>query len=72
MSRKRKEYFTAGVLLLWEINPDARTATVYTSPSDSTVLNEQQILTGDPVLPGFQLALAVLFAQMDDPTSKPG
>jgi Uma2 family endonuclease len=71
MSRKRNEYFSAGVQLVWEIDPDARTATTYTSVRDFAVFNHNQTLTGDPVLPGFQLSLADLFAQLDDPPSEP-
>ena len=32
MDRKRREYFKAGVRLVWMIEPRARTATVYTAP----------------------------------------
>ena len=63
MSRKRREYFEAGVRLLWLIDPDARSAEVYTpSAPDPVRLTESQSLDGGDVLPGFTLELRPLFA----------
>jgi len=65
MARKRDEYFLAGVLLIWEVNPQARTVMVYTAPDQSTVLDHSQVLDGGTVLPGFTLPLADLFGELD-------
>jgi Uma2 family endonuclease len=65
MARKRGEYFRGGVRLVWEIDPRARTARVYTSETTFTDLTAADTLTGDPVLPGFTLPLAQLFAELD-------
>jgi Uma2 family endonuclease len=65
MVLKREDYFTAGVRLVWEIDPEDRTVAVYTSPTDVTDLTAVDTLTGDPVLPGFTLPLAELFAELD-------
>lgn len=65
MSRKRKEYFKAGVRLVWEIDPRARTVRVYTSETTFTDLTVADTLDATPVLPGFTLPLADLFAQLD-------
>lgn len=65
MAVKRGEYFQAGVRLVWEIDPVARTVTVYTSPMASTVRTESDSLDGGEVLPGFALSLASLFAELD-------
>lgn len=65
MATKRDEYFTAGVSVVWEIDPDARTITVYTSPTQSQMLQVGDTLHGAPVLPGFTLPLAQLFAELD-------
>jgi Uma2 family endonuclease len=64
MERKLKEYFLAGSRLVWIIDPEARTAHVYTSPDDCTVLHESDTLTGGEVLPGFTLSLKQLFARL--------
>jgi Uma2 family endonuclease len=65
MARKRREYFEAGVRLVWEIDLPTRTVAVYDAPERSTVLDATQILDGGDVLPGFALPLADLFGELD-------
>ncbi|MEQ8789048.1 MAG: Uma2 family endonuclease [Pirellulaceae bacterium] len=65
MLRKRRDYFTAGTRAVWQFDLNARTAEVFTSPADSIVVGESQILDGGDVLPGFSLPLAKLFAELD-------
>ena len=65
MDRKRREYFRAGVRLVWMIEPKDRTAAVFTSPEQSARLDESQTLDGGAVLPGFVLPLRDLFAELD-------
>ncbi len=61
--RKRLELFNSGTRLFWEIDPRKKTVAVYTSPTDKTLLKEGDTLTGGSVLPGFEIALAYLFAK---------
>jgi Uma2 family endonuclease len=63
MQRKLKDYFFAGVRLVWFVNPDARTVQVYTAPDQSTVLSEPQTLEGGLVLPGLRVPLQKLFTR---------
>jgi Uma2 family endonuclease len=65
MKRKLREYFSAGVLLVWLIDPKTRTVVVHTSPKASTKLVVGQTLDGGDVLPGFALPLADLFECLD-------
>jgi len=65
MARKRGEYFKAGVQLVWEIDPRVRTVRVYTSETTYTDLTANDTLDAAPVLPGFTLPLAQLFAELD-------
>jgi Uma2 family endonuclease len=65
MARKRREYFEAGVRLVWLVDLDDRTVTVFTGPEESTTVDQNQILDGGDVLPGFTLPLAGLFAELD-------
>jgi Uma2 family endonuclease len=65
MARKRDEYFRAGVQVVWEIDPVARTVRVYAAPDCYHDLTAADTLTGDPVLPGFALPLQQLFAELD-------
>jgi Uma2 family endonuclease len=63
MRRKRREFFAGGATLVWEVDPKRRRVTVYTSPTDATILGEQDTLSGDPVFPSFALRIADLFAE---------
>lgn len=57
MQRKLREYCAAGVRLIWYVYPEERTVHVYTSPQEVRMLQEDAILDGGTVLPGFQLTL---------------
>ena len=65
MRVKRREYFAAGVELVWEVNPRRRTVAVYTSPNERRLLTEVDTLDGGAVLPGFSLSVRELFAELD-------
>lgn len=65
MEKKSREYFDAGVELVWIVDPVARTVEVYTSPRKPTVLHESDTLDGGVVLPGFSLSLRELFSELD-------
>ena len=65
MRLKRQDYFTSGVHLVWEVDPDARTVSVYTAPEGPVVLTEADVLDGGAVLQGFTLPLRDLFAELD-------
>jgi Uma2 family endonuclease len=65
MAVKLQEYFAAGVELVWEIDPRARTVVVSTAATQSTTLTEADTLDGGTVLPGFALPLQQLFAELD-------
>ena len=64
MRRKLHDYFTAGVRLVWYVNPQDKTCRIYSSPDDCTTLGENDTLDGGDVLPGFKLELAELFAAL--------
>jgi Uma2 family endonuclease len=63
MERKLREYFQAGVQLVWLIDPRTRTAQAYTSPDEMKRIPKDGILDGANVLPGFKLSLRKLFAR---------
>jgi Uma2 family endonuclease len=65
MALKRAEYFSADVRQMWMIDPETRTAVVYTSPDHFTPLTESQTLDGGEFLPGFRLPLSELFGELD-------
>jgi Uma2 family endonuclease len=60
MARKVREYFDAGVLLVWLIDPRKRTARVFSTIERSALVRANQSLDGGAVLPGFVLRLSDL------------
>jgi Uma2 family endonuclease len=65
LARKRREYFAAGTRLVWQFDPETRTAEVFTGPDQSVKLDENGTIDGGEVLPGFTLSLRELFAELD-------
>jgi Uma2 family endonuclease len=63
MARKLREYFKAGVRLVWFVDPKDKTVTAYTSPTRSSVIPTSGVLDGGKVLPGFKLPVAQIFAK---------
>ena len=63
LQEKIAEYFRAGVTLVWVVYPLRSQVYVYQSPTQIRVLTAADELDGDPVLPGFRLSLAELFAE---------
>ena len=63
MQRKLRDYFTAGVRLVWYIDPRTRSAKSYTAENQCVEVAESQSLSGGDVLPGFELPLRELFAK---------
>lgn len=55
------EYLDRGVRLVWGVDPDARTVSVYRAPGHFTILRETDRLSGEDVLPGFSCLVAELF-----------
>ncbi len=58
---KAHEYLTGGVKLVWVVDPDACTVTVYDSKIKSTVLEAEATLTAESVLPGFSCVVSDFF-----------
>lgn len=65
MARKRREYFHAGVRLVWMVDPRSRTVAVFTSSENVIVADEEAKLDGGNVLPDWEIDLAHLFAKLD-------
>jgi Uma2 family endonuclease len=67
MDRKLHDYFTAGVRLVWYIEPATRTARAYTGVDQWSEVGVGDSLVGGEVLPGFALPLGQLFDWVDAP-----
>lgn len=61
MKRKLKDYFAAGVELVWYLYPIERVIRVYTSEDDCQMLTDADELEGGNVLPGFRVSVQELF-----------
>ena len=58
---KLREYFAAGVLLVWVIDPATRTVEVHHGCGDPLSLAPGAVLTGGDVLPRFRLPVDEIF-----------
>ena len=59
--RKLGEYFAAGVRLAWVIDPDTRSVRIHRARGTPRVLTAGDVLTGEDVLPGFELPVEEVF-----------
>jgi Uma2 family endonuclease len=56
------EYLAAGAKLVWLVFPETRRIHVYRSPEGIEVLTEEDMLTAEPVIPGFSCPVAEVFS----------
>ena len=57
-------YLLYGVRLVWVIDPETRTITVQSPGNEGLLLSAGDTLDGGDVLPGFQVAVDAIFAEM--------
>jgi Uma2 family endonuclease len=69
LALKVREYFLAGVRLVWLVEPRKRLVRVYTAPDQCVRLTEQDSLDGGDVLPSLQLPVKRIFERLEE---KPG
>ena len=66
MWRKRQDFFEAGTALVWQIDPEAGTAEVYTRPDEpNATIAADGALDGGTVLPGVSIPLADVLAAVE-------
>jgi Uma2 family endonuclease len=61
IQKKVNEYLTKGVRLIWVVDPEDRSVSVFREGRKPKILNENEVLSGDEVLPGFTCRVADLF-----------
>jgi Uma2 family endonuclease len=64
LDEKIADYKSAGVKAIWIVDSKARTVRVIRPGEPTIELEAHQTLTGDPVLPGFSVPVADLFASI--------
>ncbi|MEX2138509.1 MAG: Uma2 family endonuclease [Pirellulales bacterium] len=65
MARKLREYFDGGVEQVWYLDPKKRTMQVFSAIDRSTIFDENSLVDGGDVLPGFTMRVADVFARAD-------
>ena len=63
MQRKVREYFEAGSLCVWIVDPQARSARVFKSRQELILVDENGALDAGDVLPGFELSMKSWFTR---------
>jgi Uma2 family endonuclease len=58
---KVDDYFAAGVIQVWVINPEKEDLAVFTAPRNPKFLSKEDTLTCDAILPEFRLKLSDIF-----------
>ena len=62
VEEKVLQYHQSGVQLVWVIKPVFQTVEIYELGKKPRLLTTDDVLTGDPVIPGFTLPVSPLFA----------
>ncbi len=62
VEEKVAEWLTAGTRQVWLVSIKLRTLTLYRSPTDISVVTENELLDGGDVLPGFRIQVKEIFA----------
>lgn len=63
LDMKLGEYFLAGVEIVWIVNPQTRTVRIHRKDRTVSMLHEDDVITGDFVLPQFQSPVREFFPQ---------
>jgi len=67
MTRKLREYFDAGVRIVWYLDPESRTLKAFIGVEQSKIIDETGAVDGGDVLPGVEVRLADVFARAERP-----
>jgi Uma2 family endonuclease len=66
VQKKAEDYIRAGVPLVWVVFPKTNSVQVFRGDGSTALVREGQLLTGEDVLPGFELPVDELFAEIDE------
>lgn len=64
MAAKRSDYFAAGTGVVWDVDPQAETVTVYRSsdPAQPIVYRRGDTADAEPAVPGWRMTVVEMFA----------
>jgi Uma2 family endonuclease len=65
MAAKRADYFQAGTLVVWDVDPIAETVAVYhsTAPNQPKVFRRGELADAEPAVPGWCMKVDDIFAR---------
>ena len=61
VKKKLREYFKAGVRVVWQIIPEEQSVHVFTSPTQVTICEGETLCSAAPVVPDFQIPAKDIF-----------
>jgi len=63
MAAKRDDYFEAGTLVVWDVDPIAETVSVYrsTAPDQPLIFHRGEIADAEPAVPGWRMPVDEMF-----------
>jgi hypothetical protein len=64
LAEKRADYFAAGTLVVWDVDPLAECVHVYcaSDPNQPTTYSRGQVAEAEPAVPGWRVAVDWIFA----------
>jgi len=65
MAAKRADYFQAGTLVVWDVDPEAESVAVYRhdAPTTPVVLHRGDIADAEPAVPGWRISVEEVFEE---------
>ncbi|MSU78204.1 MAG: Uma2 family endonuclease [Gemmataceae bacterium] len=65
LAAKRTDYFLAGTLAVWDVDPQAETIRLYlaSSPSEPTLFRRGEVAHAEPAVPGWRMSVDEVFAR---------
>lgn len=66
VQKKADDYIRAGVALVWVVFPRTRTVQIMRGDGSTAIAHAGQTLTGELVLPGFEVAIDNLFVDLEE------
>lgn len=69
--RRVEQYLTRGVPLVWVVDPEAQTVSVFRRDEHPRILSDQDELTGNGELPGLSLRISTIFQTPGTPDEMP-
>jgi Uma2 family endonuclease len=63
MEIKRKDYFAAGTIIVWDVDPETKSISKYSAadPENPTIFRSGDTADAEPALPGWRVAVDSLF-----------